>query len=45
MKNKKIWLHVLCVSGGVALASWALIADKAGLAQPTPEGKKQQAHL
>jgi hypothetical protein len=41
MKTNKLWLQVLCTTGALALASWALVMDRAGLAQPTPEGKKQ----
>jgi hypothetical protein len=44
MKNK-VLLQILCVTASVALASWALVMDRAGLAQPTPEGKKQQAQV
>jgi len=45
MKTNKLWLQVLCTTGGLALVSWALVMDRAGLAQPTPEGKKQQAQV
>ena len=43
MKRNRVWPQVLCITVGIALASWALVMDRAGLAQPTPEGKKQQA--
>ena len=45
MKSNRVWPQVLCITVGIALASWALVMDRAGLAQPTPEGKKQQAQV
>src|SRR6476619_3797896 len=45
MKMNRVWLQVLCITGCLALVSWALVMDRTGLAQPTPEGKKQQAQL
>ena len=45
MSVLRFWLQILCLSAGVGLASWALVTDRAGLAQPTPEGKKQQAQI
>ena len=45
MKIHRVWLQVLCITGGLAVASWALVMDHAGLAQPTSEGKKQQAQM
>src|SRR6476620_3542264 len=45
MKRNRVWPQVLCITVGIALASWALVMDRAGLAQPTPEGKKQQAQV
>jgi len=45
MKTHRVWLQVVCITGGIAVASWALVMDRAGLAQPTPEGRKQQAQV
>ena len=46
MKMNKVWLtSPLYHRWNVALASWALVLDRVGLAQPTPEGKKQQAQV
>ena len=45
MKRNRVWPQVLCITVGIALALWALVMDRAGLAQPTPEGKKQQAQI
>ena len=45
MKSNRVWPQVLCITVGIVLASWALVMDRAGLAQPTPEGKKQQAQV
>ncbi|HEY7129685.1 MAG TPA: hypothetical protein VH332_08435, partial [Nitrospira sp.] len=44
MKNR-VWLQILGITASVVLVSWALIMDRSGLAQPTPEGKKQQAQV
>ena len=45
MNANRVWLQGLCITGSLALASWALVMDRAGLAQSTPEGKKQQAQV
>ena len=45
MRTHRFWLHVIGITAGIALASWALVMDRAGLAQPTAEGKKQQAQV
>jgi cytochrome c peroxidase len=41
----KFWLQVIGVTAGLALASWAFVMDRAGLAQPTAEREKQQAQV
>ena len=43
--NSRVLLQILCLTAGAAVASWALIMDRAGLAQSTAEGKKQQAQV
>jgi hypothetical protein len=45
MRIGRLWLQGLCLIGATALVSWALVMDRAGLAQPTSEGKKQQAQV
>ena len=45
MKVNKFWFQLFCVTSGIAVISWALVTDRAGLAQPTSEGKKQQAQI
>ena len=40
----RTWLKVLTVTGSIVAVSWWLLpVDRAGLAQLTPEGKRQQA--
>ena len=43
--KSRVLLQILCITASAAFVSWALVMDRAGLAQPTPEGKKQQAQV
>ena len=46
MKIKQVGLRVLIVAGAIVAVSMIVSqAERTGLAQPTPEGKKQQAQM